>query len=283
MEPFIVTLGLLLLTALFFVTGLLALRKMGFDQRNGPVRPGIRIFLVGIFCNTGLLIASIGVLFYAGYTPRDFGLALSNTDIIVMLGLVTAVVVLSGLFRHFPRSGNGFERSHGTSQNESSDATLGKSSHLDASSRDGAPAKRYRFHPGLFAISLLALTAGALQEEVIFRVGFWLEWASLGWPFALILSSVFFTAVHLITTGSNRWKLLSWFSGGVGLFVVYILSGSLWLVAIIHLARNVTNMLWLKPVPGISPLSRPVSDRKLGTSAVCMAMVQVLVCLFAYS
>ena len=135
----------------------------------------------------------------------------------------------------------------------------------------------------LLLLTTATLAIAALQEEVIFRAGLWLEWKAISWILAVGLSSLLFTIVHLITTRPNRWKILSWGTGGLALMGIYVFSGSLWIATLAHFLRNITNLLFMKPVRGLSPFAlEPISDRMHFVWGLSLSVAHVAICFLLY-
>lgn len=115
----------------------------------------------------------------------------------------------------------------------------------------------------LLGTVVVALAVAALQEEVVFR-GFMVSLLRpTGWAAALLVSTVLFTVVHFLTTQVTGYRTLNWTLGGVSLFAVYFVSGSVWVAVGVHLARNLANSLVLFGIPGVSMvrLRAPLSER----------------------
>jgi membrane protease YdiL (CAAX protease family) len=99
--------------------------------------------------------------------------------------------------------------------------------------------------PGYTKIFLLisVLFIAALQEEILFRGYFAYILLPYGFLIALFISALIFTGWHFLTNKVNVYQATDWFLGGIMLFIIYWLSGSVWVAAIIHFSRNITNVL----------------------------------------
>lgn len=101
--------------------------------------------------------------------------------------------------------------------------------------------------PQASQISLLfvfiVLFIAALQEEVLFRGYFAFVLKPLGFYYALLISAVVFTAWHFITNKVNLYQTIDWFLGGIMLFYIYWVSGSIWVATFVHFSRNFTNVI----------------------------------------
>jgi membrane protease YdiL (CAAX protease family) len=94
-----------------------------------------------------------------------------------------------------------------------------------------------------FLLELLALFVAALQEEVVFRGFLTANLSQYGFVWALLGSAVIFTGFHFLTSKVNAFQVADWFLGGLILFIIYVVSGSIWVSAIVHFGRNLANAL----------------------------------------
>lgn len=95
---------------------------------------------------------------------------------------------------------------------------------------------------GTFLFSLVVVFVAALQEEIMFRGYLSFIFQNYYFFTALMLSSGIFTIWHFIGNKVNKYQAIDWFIGGLLLFYVYIESGSIWVAAIVHFGRNLTNV-----------------------------------------
>ncbi len=112
-------------------------------------------------------------------------------------------------------------------------------------------------------LGFVVLFVAALQEEILFRGYFAYVLLPFGFYYALLVSSFFFTAWHFLTNKVNVFQAIDWFIGGVMLFYVFWLSGSIWVAALIHFSRNFTNVLVfdLTGTNSILSLKKPLPGR----------------------
>lgn len=87
------------------------------------------------------------------------------------------------------------------------------------------------------------LFVAALQEEIMFRGYFVYLLLPAGFWYALIISALLFTLWHFLTNKVNIFQFTDWLLGGIMLFYIYWLSGSIWVSALVHFSRNLTNVL----------------------------------------
>lgn len=87
------------------------------------------------------------------------------------------------------------------------------------------------------------LYIAALQEEIMFRGYFSFVLLPFGFYHALVISSLLFTIWHFLTNKVHLFQAVDWLLGGLMLFYVYWISGSVWVASLVHFSRNVTNVL----------------------------------------
>lgn len=104
------------------------------------------------------------------------------------------------------------------------------------------------------------LFIAALQEEVMFRGYLNTVLSVYGVIGAIIWSSIIFTVWHFITNKVSLFQVIDWFLGGVMLFYVYLISGSIWVAAIVHFSRNFANVLVFNITNGnsLTTFDRPI-------------------------
>lgn len=96
-----------------------------------------------------------------------------------------------------------------------------------------------------FFLSFFVLLLAALQEEIMYRGYFFYIFQGYGMITAMLLSSSLFTVWHLLGNRVNIFQIIEWFVCGILLFYLYYKSHSIWLVTLLHLSRNLTNVfIW---------------------------------------
>jgi len=247
----------LLVSLAGFVIAVPAMRTAGFDQKSGTVSTRSNGPL-GIGLALNLLILAGALWIYRRFTGRplaDLGFRFGVSDL-----AFTAIVVLitSAL-------------AYGTLR-------------IMRDSRDygAVPAARtgYQASPTLQLMMAVTLLAAGLQEEVVYRgitVTLLRPW---GWLLALLVSATLFTLIHFVTTRVTWRQTINWFVGGISLFLVYVVSGSVLVAAGVHVVRNLANSFLLMPVPGVSITAhtRPPSQR---TRLIYYTVLATLVTLLA--
>jgi uncharacterized protein len=94
-----------------------------------------------------------------------------------------------------------------------------------------------------FIPGIIVLFIAALQEEVMFRGYITFVLLPYGFYLALLVSSLLFTLWHFLTNKLSVAQVIAWFLGGIMLFYIYWLSGSIWVATLVHFSRNLTNVL----------------------------------------
>ncbi len=127
----------------------------------------------------------------------------------------------------------------------------------------------------------LVLFIAALQEEIMFRGYFAFVLLPYGFWYALFISSIIFTLWHFLTNKTGFFQSVDWFLGGIMLFYIYWISGSIWIATLTHFSRNFTNVL----VFNISGSEIIVSyEKPIGSShkTVYTIFYSLLIMLFGY-
>jgi len=258
-------LGSILLAIVVTVAGfglaLLAMRSVGYDQKTGKVSSlSVAPLLVGMLMNLLILAGVFAIYaFVAGRPLAEMGFQFKENDM-AFSGLI---FLFTGLLAYLT-----IRRQHIT------DAKISK----------GTLGSGKTNQPGLQAMLVITLFAAALQEEVLYR-GMLL---TLLRPFslltALLVSSLLFTLIHFVTSKISWRQAVNWFVAGVTLFVVYLLSGSVWVATMVHLARNLANSFILTDTPGISfvKLKTPLSENGKLIYYSVLSSIVILLALFWY-
>lgn len=89
--------------------------------------------------------------------------------------------------------------------------------------------------------AVLGWLLAALKEEVLSRGYVLFNLAHLNMGKMILISALVFMVLHIPTNGFEIYKMLSWFMGGVAYAYIYIKSGSLSVVTIIHMIHNFLN------------------------------------------
>jgi len=118
----------------------------------------------------------------------------------------------------------------------------------------------------LFGLNLVALTSGALMEEVAFRgYPFQRLIDAIGPVWATVLVSGFFGAAHLKNPDASFASTMCTILAGVLLSVAYLRTRALWLPWGLHMAWNFTQgVLFGLPVSGTTAFATVVQTRTEG-------------------
>jgi membrane protease YdiL (CAAX protease family) len=192
-------------------------KSLGIDIRETSQRTSPRFLIIGTIAN-GLLIGVIGLLFklMEGGALSDLGFALPPVGLAFGVGLLVLTFFIALGFVYVLRSRNVLSIRWASEQQLTNPS---------------------------FLLGLVALFVAALQEEVVFRGFMTANLAQYGFVWALLGSAVIFTAFHFLTSKVNAFQVADWFLGGLILFVIYVVSGSIWVSAIVHFGRNLANLL----------------------------------------
>jgi len=130
--------------------------------------------------------------------------------------------------------------------------------------------RRVRDRPGWLLATAAVLVVVALQEEVLYRGYVTVNLIDRGWAVVLLVSTLLFTAIHVLTNRVSLAQVASWLVGGVLLGCVYLVTGSIWIAAAIHFAIDMTNVMAfdLAGDLGVVELSPPLTASRRATYRV---------------
>jgi len=94
-----------------------------------------------------------------------------------------------------------------------------------------------------FAIGMSVLLLVAVQEEVLYRGYVFMNLSELPTIVALLVSTLIFTLIHFLTNKVNLHQVISWFTSGLLLGTVYVISGSIVLAIIVHFVIDASNVI----------------------------------------
>lgn len=113
-------------------------------------------------------------------------------------------------------------------------------------------------------IGSVVLLVVAVQEEFLYRGYITLNLAQLNPIWILVITTVIFVLIHFLTNRVGKYQIVSWTVSGLVLAGVYLVSGSIWVAIILHLATDLTNVLVFhitgQPM-GTAVPTLPVKDR----------------------
>lgn len=130
---------------------------------------------------------------------------------------------------------------------------------------------------GKLASSSAVLLIVALQEEVLYRGYVTVNLIVYGAAPVLVAGTLIFTLIHFLTNRVSAPQVASWLVGGLMLGAVYLVTGSLWVVVILHLAMDLTNVLAFGIAGDLAlvRLSAPITVRQRMAYRVVSSVVVV--------
>jgi len=238
----------ILWSVLLFFAANKIIAKIGFDQKSGTaISSPVFVFLAGTAFNLVIALGAIFLYTNVSTLPlKTMGFGFNFNDLLYCVLIFVITFLLAFLFAKNKR--NSKEKIKISNQ----------------------------FSIFIFTFYALNLIIAAFQEEVIYRGYIISILIKHSWLIALLVSTIAFTLVHFITTKITLFQTINWISGGITLFVVYILSGSIWIVTFVHLARNLMNGLFLLDVPNLSivKLDNPLTNK---TKSIYYGLLSLLV------
>jgi membrane protease YdiL (CAAX protease family) len=210
-----------LAVAIYVVVALVAsslMRGSGTAHQDMEGRTSPRVIGIGMVANAVVLLAVILLLvFLDGRNLDALGLAVSGRDAVAVLLSVAVVATLAGGF-------------------------------LTLLHRRGDVRVRWRGLPPRHQLSGLlgvvaVLAVVALQEEALYRGYVSLNLLRFGSATVVVTSTVVFAAIHLLTNRADAAQMASWIVGGFTFVCIYLVSGSLWVAALLHLVVDLTNVV----------------------------------------
>jgi membrane protease YdiL (CAAX protease family) len=219
-----------------------------------------RVLFIGAIANLCVLGTTLlFLLFLDKRSISSLGILFSNKDLtFAAIGSVT-ILILATAFVGFLKQSGRFQVS------------------------PNKPFKKFSETVNFFG-GVIVLFIVALQEEVLYRGYITLNLLSFGPTIVILVSTIIFTAIHLLTNRGSFYQILSWFVGGAIFSYVYLITGSIWVPVVLHFVTDLTNMLVFN-IAGqyslfeISPsiTARPLASFRVVTAVV---LIGVLVALF---
>ena len=194
-------------------------QKVGGNLKEMEGRSSPWILAIGAIANLCVLaITLILLVFLDGQPVSSLGFSFSPKDLTFVIVTVTAISTLAVVFVSFLRR---------TGQRQVETHT---------------PVKDVAGTETMIA-TLAVLLIVAIQEEVLFRGYITLNLISYGPVVVIIVSTILFAAIHLLTNRANFYQIVSWFLGGAVLAYAYLISGSIWVPILLHFATDAINMV----------------------------------------
>jgi membrane protease YdiL (CAAX protease family) len=250
----------------FAILALVGVRRVGADLKDVGARTSPAVLGIGALANLGALL-SVAVLLVVvdGKPVGALGLGLAPRDLATALVLAAATFGLGALFVRVRRQVRGW----------------GLGPDVPA---PNPPAGAGGGGSGTVALGVGVLALVALQEEVLYRGYVSLNLAPFGWPVVVVLGTAVFVLVHFLTNRAGPAQLASWTASGLVLAVAYLVSGSIWVAVIVHLAIDLSNVAVFDITGRSATADRraPLSDRDRATFRVGYGVLAVLVLLAVY-
>ncbi len=195
------------------------IRKTGKNLKEIKNRAAVNVLLIGAISNIGILIL---ILFLIKFLDKDtissLGLKFTIKDFLFAFSTITLVILSAVIFIYWLKHTQKY------------------------SIEIRRPLKENKEAEGmLLGIGVLFLVA--LQEEVLFRGYITHNTISYGIPAVIIISTLLFAGIHVLTNKVSIYQFISWLLGGIIFAFIYLISGSIWVAILLHLATDLTNML----------------------------------------
>lgn len=90
---------------------------------------------------------------------------------------------------------------------------------------------------------IIVLLIIAIQEEVLFRGYITINLSSYGSVVIISVSTILFTAVHVMTNKVSVYQVVTWLLSGVVFSYAYLITKTIWIPVILHFATDLINMI----------------------------------------
>ncbi|MGD2079068.1 MAG: type II CAAX endopeptidase family protein [Chloroflexota bacterium] len=235
-SAFNIFVGLLVYLIVAVGTALLV-KKSGGNLKEIAGRTSTTILLLGGAANLIVLVLTLLLVVWLNKMPLSaLGLAFSRQGALFVLVGAASTVLLAIAFTRWRQRGE-----------------PGKSAEPSAASTAGTRQ---------LIIGSVVLLVVAVQEELLYRGYITLNLSQLNSIWILIITTVIFVLIHFLTNRVGKYEIVSWTVSGLVLAAAYLVSGSIWVPIILHLATDLTNVLVfhiIGPVAGTAVI--PAKDR----------------------
>lgn len=247
----------------YIVFALLAsaiVRKIGQSLKEMEGRTSPKVLFVGAITNLFVLGTTLLLLvFLDKQTISSLGILFSNKDLaFATIGAVTIFILAAAFVGLLKQSGR-FQVN------------------------PNKPLKNFSEAVNFFG-GVIVLLIVALQEEVLYRGYITLNLLSFGPLVVIVVSTIIFTAIHLLTNHSNLYQIMSWLVTGAVFSYFYLIIGSIWVPVVLHFATDLTNLLVFNIGGQFSlfKISPSVTARPLAAFRIASVIVLVAVLLAFY-
>jgi membrane protease YdiL (CAAX protease family) len=127
-------------------------------------------------------------------------------------------------------------------------------------------------------VGWVVLLVVAIQEEMLYRGYITLNLFGLSPAWILVFTTAIFVLIHFMTNRIGKYQIVSWTVSGLVLGGAYLVSGSIWVPIILHLATDMTNVLvfHITGQPTISKAIPTFSVKDRATFRLLYGLVVVL-------
>lgn len=234
-------LHIILITSIYLALALTAskvIKLFSGEIKDIKTRTSSLVLFTSAIANVLILVSAIIILIYIDNLPiGSLGLNFTNNDLLFSISSIIITIAAAVIF-------------------------------LNILSSSGKLQFKFHFEVESFNLVLsflgtcVVLLIVAVQEEVVFRGYIILNLIYIGPAAALIISSIIFALIHLPTNKISLPQVTSWLLGGIILAYVYIISGSIWVVIILHFIIDLTNIVTFNIAGKFSmfEISPPLTD-----------------------
>ncbi len=240
---FTLWLHILLITAIYLSFALIAskiIKVYGGKIKEITSRTSSSILFISAITNTVILLSAILILIYIDKLPvSSLGLNLTNKDILFTISSIIITIIAEVAFIIIL----------------SASKKLKFSFHFEV--------ENFK-HVLSFIATLAVLFIVAVQEEVVFRGYIILNLIYLGPAAAIIISSVIFALIHFPTNKITLPQVSSWLLVGIIFAYIYLMSGSIIIVIILHFFIDLSNVMIFN-IAGkfsLTNISPPLNDKQ---------------------
>ncbi|MGD8427588.1 MAG: type II CAAX endopeptidase family protein [Balneolaceae bacterium] len=245
---------------IFALLALIVTSKMDIDLKKMESRTSVPILFIGAFANLCILgIILLLLTFWDGHPLGSLGLSFLTKDFLysaIGIGLIFfAAVIFIYLVQASGRATLTFEK----------------------------PAKDQSDMIGLIG-GIVTLFIVALQEEVLYRGYITLNLLQYSPAIIIIVTTILFTVIHLITNRGGFYQILSWLMGGALFSYIYLITGSIWVPILLHFATDLNNMLIFNIAGRFSffRISPAITKRQLAFYKIVTSLMLVAILLALY-
>jgi len=234
-------------------------KKTGGSLKEIAGRTATNVLLLGGAANLIILVFTLLLVVELDKMPLSaLGFSFSSRDSLFALAGAASTVLLAIAFVRWRRRGQ--------------------------SSNGVQPAAANPVGTRQLIIGLVVLLLVVVQEELLYRGYVTLNLAQLNAAWVLIVTTVIFVLIHFLTNRVGRCQIVSWTVSGLILAGAYLVSGSIWVPIILHLATDLTNVLVFRITgqPAADPAGTAVSAKDRAVYRVLYGAAMLILFLAFY-